>query len=180
MNSIAEYYEIYEIKSMANKTIYDLCEHCWSPDGAAAAVKFTLAYTSNPEVYSILSTALADILTNSMLESMNWENFLHKKVVNHVSLGVIQELSKRMKASERRLELAEEDVNDLRLAGERALESLSELEEEIQKMTKVIETHESTRRCQRCDKFWEGGYIEIKWPYTVRCLECRSRQYMKV
>ena len=184
VNSIADYYEISALKNMANKNIRDLCENCWRLEGAAAAVYFALANTSDPEVYSMLSTALVNTFTHNTLESMHWEQFIQKNVVNRVSLGVIQETTKRMKASERQLELAEEDINDLRLAGERALESsrrrVLELEEEVERMKRAIETLDSTTYCRYCDKSWEGArYIETTWPYTVRCSECMSRQYME-
>lgn len=104
-------------------------------------------------------------------------------MVTQVSLEVIQELSERLRGSKHQLELVEEDINEVRLAGERALNSckrkVSELEEEVQKMKNAIDILGSTRRYRHCDTDWQGGYIEMTWPHTVRCSECRSRQYME-
>lgn len=164
VNSIGDYYDVPGLKQQANKTISDILEHSWYASDIAATVELSVASTSDTELCTIMATAVADHMT----ELIDREDFTQHKLFNQFSLGVVRELFKKLKASERKVELGEEDLQSCKW-------EVSQLEEKVSRMERAIETHGNVLCCRHCGISWTG-YIE-PGSYLVRCSECRTRHY---
>jgi Zn finger protein HypA/HybF involved in hydrogenase expression len=150
VNCIADYYDVPGLNQQANKNISNILEHSWSASSIAATVELAFESTSDTELCIIMATNAADHMT----ELIHREDFTRLKLLNQFSLGVIQELFKKLMASKFELSRREGDFN---------------------RMNMVIQIHSTVSRCRHCGNFWRG-FIEPD-TYLVRCSECRTRHY---
>lgn len=131
VNSIADYYKVPELMKQTNENICYILEHFWSEECIGAALELAFASTSDTELLAIMSTAVADHMT----DVINREDFIKHQLVNQFSLGVIQELFKKLMVSQQQLMRTEQKVCNMKVEGEKEVDSLkqkvSDLEERI-------------------------------------------------
>lgn len=168
VNSIADYYDVPGLKRQANANVRYILTHSWSADDLASAVELAFESTLDTTIHKIMATSVADHL----IELIDREDFTRHKIFNQFSLGIIQEVYKNFK-------LTEKETLKVKLAGEQELdrykEKVSELEGTIGKVEASIKVLSSLRNCRSCIRPWRGT-IESQSPYTVRCLICARKQ----
>lgn len=98
VNSIGDYSDVPGLKQQANENISDILEHSWYASDIAPAVELAFRSTSDTELCTIMATAVADHMT----ELIDREDFTQHKLFNQFSLGVVQELFKKLEASQRK------------------------------------------------------------------------------
>jgi hypothetical protein len=122
VNSIADYYKVPELMKQANENICHILEHFWSGECIGAAVDLAFASTSDTELLAIMTTAVTDHIT----DVINRKDFLTHQLVNQFSLGVIQELFKKLMFSQHKLMQTEQKVCDMMVEGKNEVDSLKQ------------------------------------------------------
>ncbi|KAF3403173.1 hypothetical protein DPV78_003966 [Talaromyces pinophilus] len=122
VNSIADYYKVPELMKQANKNICHILEQFWSGECIGAAVDLAFASTSDTEPLAIMTTAVTDHMT----DVINRKHFLTHQLVNQFSLGVIQELFKKLMFSQHKLMQTEQKVCDMMVEGKNKVDSLKQ------------------------------------------------------
>ncbi|EED14904.1 hypothetical protein TSTA_043750 [Talaromyces stipitatus ATCC 10500] len=92
----ADYYDVPELKQQSNDNILNILENSWSADDIAAAAELAVASTSDTALYAIITTAVADHIT----ELIDREDFIQHTLLAGISIGIIQDLPKKLAASD--------------------------------------------------------------------------------
>jgi len=192
VNAIADYYDIPQLRQLANTKIQSLLETSWAADGFCSIVD---------EVFnSTRDTALHDVVTSTAAshieELIDREDFGALEVMSNFAITIMQRIITRGKAKEKLSSLTLHSVaSQLQDAEDRLLSA--ELDGRHQKSLRDYETTRADRTIQRIDDcldilsrtrvcrnsscradfncYVERGGFASEPKYTLRCAKCRCR-----
>lgn len=173
VNSIGDYYDVPGLKKQANEHIRDILESSWSASDIIATAELASASTSDTELHAIITTAI----NGHIKELLDREDFLGQGLLNSYSIGIIQELHKKLVSSEREVKELEKKIVDLEQSSEVEEDwykrKISCLESNVEKLKGAIGISNSKNSCRHCGREWHS-YID-RSTYKVRCGRCGTR-----
>ena len=185
VNAVADYYDIPQLKELANTKIQHIIETNWSPHGFSEVVKEVFNSTTDRELREIMSlTATAHIE-----ELLEFEDFAELDVMNDFAIGIIRNMFATYKADEsltsrelrdvkHRLQSLEVDYSSERSAHEREAGRADRISGNIDHCLEILSKTRSCRNA-RCDAdftcYVERGGTVYNPQYTLRCAKCRCR-----
>lgn len=99
INSIADYYNIVELKYQASARIRQLLRSSWSIEGFSSAVDEVFSLTSDTNVHEIMVGTATDHLE----ELIGRQDFIQMGMVNKFTIGMIQQMYAIKKAHEKEI-----------------------------------------------------------------------------
>ena len=185
VNAVADYYDIPQLKELANTKIQRIIETNWSPHGFSEVVKEVFNSTTDRELREIMSlTAAAHIE-----ELLEFEDFAELDVMSDFAIGIIRNMFATYKADEGstsrelrdlkdRLQSLEVDYSSERSAHEYEAGRAGRISESIDHCLEVLSRTRSCRNA-RCNAdftcYVERGGTSYEPQYTLRCAKCHCR-----
>ncbi|KAH8663696.1 BTB/POZ protein [Tricladium varicosporioides] len=192
MNAIADYYDIPQLKQLANTKIQPLLENTWSPDNFSDIVREVFNSTSDTALRKIMASTAA----THMEELVELEDFATLDAMSEFAISIIrtiiaaykdredlstqklQAVQSQLQQTKSRLQSAEQDCSDEKSLRDRATTRADHI---IENVDNCIEILSKTRTCRnpRCEADFtcyieRGGFIDEP-KYTLRCARCRCR-----
>src|SRR5947207_4863159 len=96
VNAVADYYDISQLKELANTEIKHIIETNWSPHGFSEVVKEVFNSTTDRELREIMSLAT----TAHIEELLQFEDFAELDVMSDFAIGIIWNMFATYKADE--------------------------------------------------------------------------------
>ncbi|KAF4632577.1 hypothetical protein G7Y89_g5550 [Cudoniella acicularis] len=184
VNAIADYYDIPQLKRLANTKIQNFLETNWSANNFSAVVEEAFNSTSDTALHKIItSTAAAHIE-----ELVQHEDFTTVTVMSDFALGILRNMIATYKVKEelsaQKLQAAESRLQSIEVSYtyEKSLRDSesSRMDRVIENINDCLETLNKTQTCRnaRCEAeftcYIEHGGTANEPKYTLRCARCRE------
>jgi hypothetical protein len=185
VNAIADYYDIPQLKELANTKIQHIIETNWSPHGFSEVVKEVFNSTTDRELREIMSLAA----TAHIEELLQSEDFAELDVMSDFAIGIIRNMfatykadegltSRELRDTKDRLQSLEADYSSERSAHEYEAGRAGRISESIVHCLEVLSRTRSCRNA-RCNAdftcYVERGGTILEPQYTLRCAKCHCR-----
>jgi hypothetical protein len=192
VNAIADYYDIPQLKQLANTKIQHLLKTSWSADGFSDILKEAFNSTSDMALHSIMTLTAATHIE----ELHELEDFAALEVMSNFSISIIrntiaahkakedlstqklQAVESQLQYAESRLQSAEQDCTYEKSMHDRETTRADRITKNIDDCLNTL-SRTSTCRNVRCDAdftcYIERGGPSIEPKYTLRCAKCRCR-----
>ena len=185
VNAIADYYDIPQLKELANTKIQHIIETNWSPHGFSEVVKEVFNSITDRELREIVSLAA----TAHIEELLEFEDFAELDVMSDFAIGIIRNMfttykadkgltSRELRDMKDHLESLEVDYSSERSAHEREAGRAGRISENINHCLEILSTTRSCRNA-RCNAdftcYVERGGTNYDPQYTLRCAKCHCR-----
>lgn len=181
VNSIADYYDIPELRKQANAKIRWILETAWSADGLSNTVEEVFESTSDKALRQIMATVVADHIE----ELIRREDFVKFKMMNEFTFSVMQQMKSKRDAAENELrrtkialQMAEESCTQEKSLKER---ETMKLDGAIKSIDGCLNTLSRTRTCRHCSaefccRIEHCG--SSQYPVSsLRCRKCRTSHF---
>ena len=192
VNAIAEYYDIPQLKQLANTKIHHILQTFWSASSFSDIVKEAFNSTSDMALHNIMTLTAAMHIE----ELLELEDFASLEIMSDFSIGVIQNtiaahkakedlstqklqaVESQLQYAESRLQSAEQDCTYERSLRDRETTRADRIIENIDDCVNTL-SRTSTCRNVRCESdftcYIERGGFSEEPKYTLRCARCRCR-----
>jgi len=185
VNAIADYYDIPQLKQLADTKIQNILETNWSANNFPDVVEEAFRSTSDTALHKIItSTAAAHIE-----ELVEHEDFATLTVMSDFALGILRNLiaaykvkeelsTQKLQAAESRLRAIEDNYTYDKSLRDRESTRTNRVTENI---NDCLETLNKTKTCRnaRCEAeftcYIERGGTVNEPKYILRCARCRCR-----
>ena len=192
VNAIADYYDILQLKQLANTKIQHVLETSWPANGFSNIVKEAFNSTSDTALHNIITLTAAARVE----ELLELEDFASLEFMSDFSIGVmrntiaahkakeelsaqkLQAVKLQLRYLESRLQSAEQDYTHEKLLREREDTRADRIIESIDDCISAL-ARTSACRNVRCEAdftcYVERGGLPQEPKYTLRCARCRCR-----
>jgi hypothetical protein len=190
VNAIADYYDIPQLKQLANAKIQHLLKTSWSADGFSNIVKEVFNSTSDMVLHSVMTLTAATHIE----ELLELEDFAALEIMSNFSIGVVrntiaahkakedlstqklQAVESQLQYAESRLQSAEQDCTHAKSLHDHTTARASRI---IENIDGCLNTLSRTNTCRNCDAdftcYIERGGLANEPKYILRCANCRCR-----
>jgi hypothetical protein len=194
VNAIADYYDIPQLRELANSKIRDILKTNWSADSFSSVVKAVFNSTSDVELRDIMALTA----TSHMETLIELEDFAALEVMGDFAVKLVRNMIAKHKVEEEKFREAVGIIqHQLEETEDRCQAAVQSFDEEkslhqrdsarTERMVKIInschETLLSTKECRNtsCQAefmcYIETGDSFNEPKYTLRCAKCRCRHY---
>ena len=167
VNAAAEYYNLPQLKELANIKIQNVIETAWSPDGFLDGVEEVYNSTNDKDLRKLVGKAAADHIA----ELICLERFVALEVDKDFTLGIIKCMSKAEKSLNREL------THEKRLHTNLKMKYVGE--EDWYKLENCLQIIHNTDHCRNCGKAFPCYIERSGWgnesSFILRCSSCRCR-----
>jgi hypothetical protein len=179
VNAVADYYDIPQLKELANTKIRHIIETNWSPHGFSEVIKEVFNSTTDRELREIVSLTVAAHIE----ELLEFEDFAELDVIGDFAIGIIRNMFATYKADESSTSRELRDVKHrLRSLKADYYSEKSTREHETGKVDRInhcLEILSKRQSCRNCNAdfacYVERGGTNSKPQYTLRCAKCCCR-----
>ena len=176
---IADYYDIPQLKKLANTKIQHIIETNWSPHGFSEVVKEVFNSTTDRELREIMSLAA----TAHIEELLQSEDFAELDVMSDFAIGIIRNMFATYKADKsstsRELQDMKHRLRSLKADYDNERSAREHETGKADRISHCLEILSGTQSCRNCDAdfacYVERGGTHSKPQYTLRCAKCYCR-----
>lgn len=185
VNAIADYYDVPQLKQLANEKIEGILETSWTAQGFSTIIKEAFKSTSDKELYNIIALAAASHIE----ELVELEDFAALEVIGDFAISIMRKttvthkvqeglLTERLKTAESYLQSIERDYTHEKTLRER---EATRAHRAIKSIDDCLDTLRDTGACRNtnCDALFTC-YVERSGSrdepsYLLRCAKCRCK-----
>lgn len=174
VNGIADYYDVPELRIMANNNFEEIIDRFWTPEGFSEVIDEVLTSTGDKHIHDLIAQSTATHISRLV----DRVEFVNLKTIGPFAATVMKKTANILagqKASfQSQINILEYNLSDAKGELEYTKKQLGALTE---RMNRLLDVSQRTKRCRNQDCGQEiTMYMDVyDWQYTLRCSRCRCK-----